>query len=115
MLTFGQHPNTPASIAETGLPGKRKNPDANKLAADMLLHVQKAQGFLMSSQARQKCFADEKRRDATFSIGQYVKLSTKKLAQRAKGTPKLHPNLLGHSRLLKGLARVPTDSCCLKR
>ena len=95
MLTFGQHPNTPASIAETGLPGKRKNPAANQFAADMMLQVQKAQGFLMSSQARQKCFADEKRRDATFSIGQYVKLSTKNLAQRAKGTPKLHPKFIG--------------------
>ncbi len=61
----------------------------------MLYHVQKAKEFLMSSQARQKCFADEKRRDATFSIGQYVKLSTKNLAQRAKGTPKLHPKYIG--------------------
>ena len=95
MLTFGQHPRTPASLFGKDGPGKQPNPTANQFAAGMLERVQKAQRFLMSAQARQKCFADEKRRPATLSIGQYVKLSTKNLANRAKGTPKLHPKFIG--------------------
>ena len=95
MLTFGQHPNTPASLLKGSGLSKQPNPSANQFAAEMLEHVQRAQRFLMGAQARQKCFADEKRREATLSIGQYVKLSTKHIAYRAKGTPKLHPKFIG--------------------
>ena len=95
MLTFGQHPITPASMLHGKQASKQPNPSANQFAADMLEHVQKAQRFLVSAQARQKCFADEKHRPATLSVGQYVKLSTKHLASRAKGTPKLHPKFIG--------------------
>ena len=95
MLTFGQHPNTPASLLKGSGLSKQPNPSANQFAAEMLEHVQRAQRFLMGAQAMQKCFADEKRREATLSIGQYVKLSTKHIAYRAKGTPELHPKFIG--------------------
>ena len=95
MLTFGQHPRTPASLFRQDEQGKLRNPSANQFAAGMLEKVQKAQRFLMSAQARQKCFADEKRRASTLKVGQYVKLSTKNLANRAKGTAKLHPKYIG--------------------
>ena len=69
MLPFGQHPITLASMLTGKGTGKQPNPSANQFAAEMLEHVQKAQRFLMSAQAKQKCFADEERRPATLSIG----------------------------------------------
>ena len=56
MLTFGQHPRTPASLFRQDEQGELHNPSANQFAAGMLEKVQKAQRFLMSAQARQKCF-----------------------------------------------------------
>lgn len=95
MLTFGQHPRTPASLFRLDARGELCNPSANQFAAGMLDKVQKARRFLMGAQARQKAFADEKRRESNLQIGQYVKLSTRNLAHRAKGTPKLQPKFIG--------------------
>ena len=95
MLTFGQHPYTPASLFRLDAQGKLRNPAANQFAAGMLEKVQKAKESLVAAQARQRCFADQRRRAVTYKIGQYVKLSTAHLAQRAKGTPKLHPKYVG--------------------
>jgi len=95
MLTFGQHPLTPASHFRLDAQGKLCNPAANQFAADMLARVQRARMSLIDAQARQKCFADQRRRAVQYRIGQYVKLSTKHLAARASGTPKLHPKYIG--------------------
>ena len=75
--------------------GKLQNPCADHFSAGMLDRVQNARHALVSAQARQKCFADQRRRAVEYKVGQYVKLSTKNLAQRAKGTPKLHPEFIG--------------------
>ena len=95
MLTFGQHPLTPASIFNMDQHGKLRNPVANQFAAEMQSLVQKARMSLIMAQQRQKAYADQRRRPIQFSIGQYVKLSTVNLANRAKGTPKLHPKFIG--------------------
>ena len=95
MLTFGQHPLTPASHFRLDAHGKLRNPAANQFAADMGARVQRARVSLISAQARQECFADQRRRAVQYKIGQYVKLSTKNLAARASGTPKLHPKYIG--------------------
>ena len=95
MLTFGQHPLTPASLIRQDLHGKLQNPCADHFSSGILDRVQNARHALVSAQARQKCFADQRRRAVEYKVGQYVKLSTKNLAQRAKGTPKLHPKFIG--------------------
>ena len=95
MLTFGQHPLTPASMFNLDQHGKLRNPGANQFAGGMQSFVQKARMSLIMAQQRQKAYADQRRRPIQFSIGQYVKLSTVNLANRAKGTPKLHPKFIG--------------------
>ena len=95
MLTFGQHPLTPASLFRLDEHGKLRNPVANQFAAGMHDRIQKAKMFLVGAQHRQKAYADQRRKAIQFKIGQYVKLSTINLASRAKGTPKLHPKFIG--------------------
>ena len=101
MLTFGQHPLTPASLFRLDEHGKLRNPVANQFAAGMHDRIQKARMFLIGAQARQKSYADQGRRAVQFKIGQYVKLSTINLASRAKGTPKLHPKYIGPFQVLE--------------
>ena len=113
MLTFGQHPRTPASLFRLDKQGELCNPLANQFAAGMLDKVQKAQRFLMSAQARQKIFADEKRRASTLQ-----KLDS--MSSSRPGTwlkePKAQQNCtqdtLGLFRSQTGLVKQPTDSCC---
>ena len=65
MLTFGQHPYTPASLFRLGAHGKLRNPAADEFAAGMSDIVQTAKESLLAAQARQKCFADHRRRAVT--------------------------------------------------
>ena len=95
MLTFGQHPLTPASMFRLDEQGKLRNPAANQFAAEMLEKISKAKASLSMALHRQKAYADKGRRAIEFKIGQYVKLSTRNLASKANGTPKLHPKFIG--------------------
>ena len=95
MLTFGQHPYTPASMFRLDKDGKLKNPAANQFAAEMQRRVNQAKLCLASAQDRQKSYADQHRRAMELKVGTYVKLSTANLAARAGGTPKLHPKWIG--------------------
>ena len=85
MLTFGQHPHTPATLLRQDSHGKLRNPSANQFQAEMLSHVHRAKQFLEGAQCRQKAYADQKRRAHTHKISSYayVKLSTIRLAARS--------------------------------
>ena len=45
MLTFGQHPHTPATLLRQDSHGKLRNPSANQFQAEMLSHVHRAKQF----------------------------------------------------------------------
>ena len=95
MLTFGQHPYTPASMFRLDKDGKLKNPAANQFAAEMQRRVTKAKLCLASAQDRQKAYADQHRKAAELKVGSHAKLFTANLATWAGGTPKLHPKWVG--------------------
>ena len=82
MLTFGQHPYTPASLFRTDVHGKLPNPSARSFQAGMQERVQKAKQSLEGAQCRQKAYADQRRRALDLDIGSYVKLSTVNLAEK---------------------------------
>jgi hypothetical protein len=53
--------------------------------------VSKAKSALHAAQQRQKAYADVKRRDVEFAVGQEVLLSTTNIKPKFKGSPKLLP------------------------
>jgi hypothetical protein len=57
--------------------------------------VQKAKQLLEGAQQRQKAYADSKRRNITFNVGQAVLLSTTNIRLKSPGTQKLLPRVIG--------------------
>ena len=57
--------------------------------------MQEAKKCLLKAQQRQKSYADTKRREVTFGIGDKVLLSTKNIKLNAPGTRKLLPRFIG--------------------
>ena len=98
MLNSGQHPRTPATIADLrdAYPsGRRKNPAAEQKFVEMQKRLKAARENLYGAQQRQKSYADEVRRTHSFTVGQRVLLSTVHIARRSPGTAKLLPKWIG--------------------
>jgi hypothetical protein len=55
----------------------------------------KAKVCLESAQQRQKAYADQKRRDVHYTVGQKVWLSTRNITLKMVGTPKFLPKFIG--------------------
>jgi hypothetical protein len=85
-LNYGQNPNTPASV----LTGSTV-PQAEGFVQAIQRQVKSAQKLMLSAQQRQKSYADRKRRELEFSVGDQVMLSTKHLKLKTPGCRKLMP------------------------
>jgi hypothetical protein len=57
--------------------------------------VKKAKAAMEAAQQRQKAYADAKRRDVDYTVGQQVLLSTTNIRPKFKGSPKLLPKWIG--------------------
>jgi hypothetical protein len=92
-LAHGRHPRTPLSLTSLK---PTPNPAVNAFAAELSATHAAADAALRAAQARQKRFADRRRRDATFAVGDLVLLSTANLALTKRGlSGKLHPRYVG--------------------
>ena len=70
----------------------------------MAMDISKAKRFLNEAQLRQKRYADLKRQEDHFQVGDLVFLSTKNLQKQTAGVaPKLQPKFVGPYEIIKAL------------
>ena len=86
-LLYGEHPSSPLTSL---LPIDDTVPSAADFASNIKDNLQSALDHLRQAQQRQKTFADRRRRDLTFSVGDRVSLSTTNL-KWPQGSNKLLP------------------------
>lgn len=99
-LNYGQHPLTPVTIGT-----EQVVPSATAFVTDLESHIKDARLCLKAAQDRQKAYADTKRREVEYQVGDLVLLSTKniRLKKTQEMARKLMPKWIGP---LKVLAQV---------
>jgi hypothetical protein len=90
-LSNGQHPNIPITNA---IPNETKNVNANEAMERMKETLMKAKENLLAAQQRQKQYADKRRKEETYQLGEQVLLSTANLNNENRA-PKLLPRFIG--------------------
>ena len=89
-LNYGRHPRSPSAVQmQTNIPA------ANELVGSLSEALTRARDCLTAAQARMKRFADQRRRDLEFSIGDKVLLNSRNIRIKSNGTRKLLPKFLG--------------------
>ena len=89
-LVLGRHPRTPL-----GVPSLNKRP-ASAFVEHLQALTDRARKCLVAARQRQKAFADAKRTERTFSVGDQVLLSTKNMnLKHAERSRKLLPRWVG--------------------
>ena len=73
-LNHGRHPHTPLSSA---VPKRSSNPAVSEWVEGLQHALRSAKSNISSSQQRQKAYADKKRRDHSFEIGDQVLLAAR--------------------------------------
>ncbi|GJP57580.1 hypothetical protein CLOP_g20993, partial [Closterium sp. NIES-67] len=95
ILNCGRHPTTPATH---GIGGHEQFPAAKDFVGKQQEALKSARHWLQLSQQRQKSYADMKRREVSFEVGDKVLLSTKNIRLKIPGARKLFPRWIGRSR-----------------
>lgn len=92
-LNSGQHPNLPitSSIPNDEL---SSNPTANEMVTTISETITKAKQNILAAQQRQSIYANEKRREVIFKLGDKVLLSTQNIRNQNQA-PKLAPKYIG--------------------
>ena len=114
LLNYGWQPTSPF---EAGLQQIHKHakqpfhPEAELAVASAQKRIADARKCLQAAQDRQAHFANAHRKPITFTVGQYVLLSSKNIKIATTGTPKLLPRYLGPFKVIKlvGNAAVKLD------
>ena len=100
-LNYGVHPRTPGNLLA---PPLSSNPSVQEFVGQMAMDISKAKRFLNEAQLRQKRYADLKRQEDHFQVGDLVLLSTKNLQKQTAGVaPKLQPKFVGPYEIIKAL------------
>jgi len=118
----GRHPHTPLSLLmRSNSPSdKDNNPAANDFVGRFSENLARAKDALHRAQQRQEKYANQHRRDAEFSAGDKVLLSTKYLNLHLPegAIPKLYPDYTGPLKVLEVISPVadklklpPTMKC----
>ena len=101
----GQNPNTPISVAVTSNAAARV-PAAYEFLNRVNTIVERAKVHLQAAQNRQKTFADQRRREEAFTVGQKVWLSSEHLKLPQGQTRKLANKRLGPFEILERVSSV---------
>lgn len=97
MLNFGQHPRLGMRISNESY----YVPEAKKMQAAVL----DAKECLRRAQDCQRTYANQKRRELQYKVGEKVLLSTKNIRFRYKGTKKLLPKFIGPFTVVKKIGK----------
>ena len=100
-LTFGRQPKAPVGRIPISLV-----PGATSFAERISLGLSKAKASLAQAQARQKTFADQKRREVSYEVGDSVLLSSKNLPIRFTGSGKLLPRYVGPFKVVQRIGSL---------
>ena len=92
-LNFGQHPNVPSQRFRSLV--HASSTSADEFAADIDLVLKHAKSCLNEAQLRQKKFADRKRTDLSFDVGQRVLLNSKNYNLKGAGKGKFLAKFTG--------------------
>lgn len=95
MLNFGRHPCTPIRALVQEAKQQSHVPMAQEFIQQMREAQEQAKLCLQNAQQRQRAYADQKRRDVDYQVGQKVWLSTKNITLKMVGTPKFLPKFIG--------------------
>lgn len=101
LLNYGQHPDTPTVVAL-----RQVHPDVNRFVGRWSALLQHAKACLQAAQSRQKLWADKKRRDESYQVGDLVLLSVKHFRLPKGHTPKLSPRFVGPFKICKVISNT---------
>ena len=94
-LNFGRHPRSPTEFvllaAKRGREPDDRVPAVKSMIQNMHDAISDARHCLHAAQQRQKAYADIRRRDVEFKVGDQVLLSTRNLTMKMVGSAKLMP------------------------
>jgi hypothetical protein len=100
-LTYGRQPKAPnGRIPVSSVPG------AKSFAERLALGISKAKGRFIQAKQRQKTFADHRRREVEYEVGDKVLLDTKFLSICFTGSSKLLPRFVGPFAILAKIGSV---------
>ena len=102
LLNYGQHPDTPITVALRNI-----HPNVNRFIGQWSNLLQQAKTCIQAAQSRQKLWANKKRIDVKYDIGDKVLLSVKHFRLPKGRTAKLSPRYVGPFKVIK----VISDTC----
>ncbi|GJP62824.1 hypothetical protein CLOP_g19847, partial [Closterium sp. NIES-67] len=102
ILNCGRHPTTPTTHGICGL----RVPAAKDFVGKQLEALKSAHRWLQLSQQRQKSYADMKRREVSFEVGDKVLLSTKNIRLKIPGAKKSFPQWIGPFEMIQRVGVV---------
>lgn len=92
-LQYGCHPHFPMQAAVESI-SQSNNETANQQIVNMNEALERAKENLLAAQERQKKYADERRREVEFVVGDKVMLNTANIRNEMRA-PKLSPKFIG--------------------
>ena len=113
--TFGEHPVTPSTVGFDDAKSKSSHLVSSNLPAvkdfveNMNKALQRAQENLVAAQSRMKAYKGSKRRDVSYSVGDWVWLSTRYVALSHAGTRKLENKWIGPFKVHKLVGPVACE------
>jgi hypothetical protein len=102
-LVLSRHPRTPLGVSN-----KDKRPtEAAAFVEKIKTYTDRARTVLIASQQRQKAFADRKRVEQTYAVGDQVLLSTKNMMlKHAERSRKLLPKWVGPFEIVQKVGKL---------
>ncbi|CAI7798149.1 unnamed protein product [Closterium sp. NIES-54] len=102
VLNCGRHPTTPVTHGIKSL----RIPAAKDFIGKQKAALKSARHWLQLAQQRQKSYADMKRREVVFAVGDKVLLSTKNIRLKIPGARKLFPRWIGPFEVIARIGEV---------
>ncbi len=100
-LNYGDHPVMPEFAGvDTGVP------KAEQYTTLLQNKLKRTRELLRGAQERQAVYANRRRSDLSFEVGDRVLLSTKHIRWKTSGTPKLLPRRIGPFKVLEKIGKV---------